>query len=168
MSVRVAAARDVGGFTESRGCREEESIARPLRRRHGDQTVQFFPDLVMLHDFDVSVRDTLLRARSYGRTYGRDWVKDRGIPTLRPLPLVAVLTAGLVAVRSIRVAAATLVLSPLFLYRRWIAGIREGGGPEVLAYPYVQALEDVAGNVGFVEGWSRPAAAELARGVQPA
>ena len=75
MSVRVLAAREAGGFTEERGGGEEESLARSLRLRHGSETVQLFPGIVMNHDFDRSLRDTFSRSCSYGRAKGRDWVR---------------------------------------------------------------------------------------------
>lgn len=151
MSVRVDAARLVGGFTEARGAGEEESLARPLRERYGAATVQLFPEIVMRHDFHPSLQDTLRRSRSYGRTHGRDWLRDRDIPTLAPLPLLAGLVAALVAVVSPVTALFALVLSPFALYRRWFRQWREDGA-ESLAFPYVQAAEDIASDVGFVQG----------------
>ncbi len=156
MSVRVDAARLVGGFTERRGAGEEESLARPLRQRFGPDTVQLFPEILMRHDFHPSLSDTLRRSRSYGRTHGRDWLHDRDIPTLAPLPLVAGLGALVVAVVSPAAAVLAFLLSPLVLYRRWIHEWRRGD-LESLSFPFVQAAEDIASDVGFAQGLVREA-----------
>jgi glycosyltransferase involved in cell wall biosynthesis len=152
MSVRVDAARGAGGFTDARGAGEEESLARPLRSKFGPQTVQLFPNIVMRHNFDPSLRDTFRRSRSYGRTKGRDWVRDRDIPTLAPLLPCATLVAVVVAVVSPVSSVVLLALSPYVLYRRWFTWLRAGGSREAIVYPYVQAGEDLANNVGFVQG----------------
>jgi glycosyltransferase involved in cell wall biosynthesis len=152
MSVRVATARQVGGFSEDRGSGEEESLARPLRSKFGRQTVQLFPNIVMQHDFDPSLRDTFRRSRSYGRASGKEWVRDRDIPSLAALLPGAALVAVAIAVVSPVLALVAFALSPYVLYRRWFAWRRESGVREALVYPYVQAGEDIASNVGFTEG----------------
>ncbi len=157
MSLRTEAAREVGGFTERRGAGEEESVVRPLRARYGADTVQYFPDLVMRHDFDTSVNDSLRRARMYGSCHGRDWVLERDLPTLRPIPSASLLAAALVAFVSLPLALAALCASPLFLYRGWLAALRQQRSAEVLLYPYLAAGEELADNVGFLEGALRTA-----------
>ena len=152
MSVRVDAAREAGGFTDAPGAGEEESLARPLRARFGPDTVQLFPDIIMYHNFDESLRDTFRRSRSYGRTHGRNWVSDRDIPTFPPLPACATLVAVAVAVVNPLSALLLIVLFPYVLYRRWFSWFRAKRSREALVYPYVQACEDVATNWGFVQG----------------
>jgi glycosyltransferase involved in cell wall biosynthesis len=152
MSVRVRAAREAGGFTEARGAGEEESLARPLRSTFGPDTVQLFPGIVMRHNFHASFRDTLRRSRSYGRASGREWVKKRNLPSLSPLVPLATLIAAAVAVVSPVSALVVLVLSPYVLYRRWYTWRKLGGPRASIVYPYVQATEDVANNLGFVQG----------------
>jgi GT2 family glycosyltransferase len=152
MSLRADAARTAGGFTERRGAGEEESIARPLRDRFGAHTVWFDPGVEMLHDFGPGIGDSLRRARSYGRAHGRDWRLDGGVPTLRPLPLIAMLGSLVVATVSPLLAWAALALSPFALYRRWTRRALWGAGAETLAYPYVQLLEECADLMGFAQG----------------
>lgn len=152
MSIRVDAAREVGGFSDARGAGEEESLARPLRSKFGPETVQLFPDIVMNHNFDASLQDTFRRARSYGRSKGRDWVRDRDIPTVAPLIPGATLVALAVAVVSPVLGIVLWALSPYLLYRRWIAWWKTSGSREAVAYPYIQATEEIFNNVGFVEG----------------
>jgi glycosyltransferase involved in cell wall biosynthesis len=152
MSVRVRAAREVGGFSEVPGSGEEESLARLLRARFGPETVQLFPKIIMHHSFHRSLRDTFRRSHSYGRGSGRQWIKNRGIPSLSPLLPCATLVSAVVALISPISSLALLVLSPYVLYRRWFAWLRNGGSCEAIVYPYVQAGEDLANNLGFVQG----------------
>jgi glycosyltransferase involved in cell wall biosynthesis len=152
MSVQVIAAREAGGFTEERGGGEEESLARSLRSIHGPETVQLFPDIVMNHDFDASLRDTFRRSSSYGRAKGRDWVRDQDIPTIAPLPPLAVVVAALVAVVSPVSSLVLLMLSPYFLYRHWLKWFKSHESREAIIYPYIQAGEDIANDLGFVQG----------------
>jgi glycosyltransferase involved in cell wall biosynthesis len=152
MSVRVQAARDVGGFTELPGAGEEESLARPLREKYGTQTVQLFPTIVMHHNFNRSVRDTLRRSRNYGRASGRRWIRDRSIPSVAPLLPSATLFALLVALVSPVLSLVIFLLSPYVLYRRWFSWFRTRRSREAILYPYVQAGEDIASNVGFAQG----------------
>lgn len=152
MSVRVRAAREVGGFSGAPGSGEEESLARPLRSRFGPLTVQLFPNIVMFHNFRPSLRDTFRRSRSYGRASGREWVKDRDIPSIAPLLPCATLVAGAVALVSPTSALVVLILSPYVLYRRWFTWLKASGSREAIFYPYVEAGEDLANGVGFAQG----------------
>jgi hypothetical protein len=152
MSIRVQAARDVGGFSDAPGSGEEESLARPLRAQYGPGTIQLFPNIVMRHNFHPSLRDTFRRSRSYGRASGKEWVRDRDIPSLSPLLPCSALVAALVAFVSPLTAIAVFILSPYILYRRWFDWRRESGAREALIYPYIQAGEDIASNVGFAQG----------------
>lgn len=152
MSVRVEAALEVGGFTEARGGGEEESLVKPLRARYGPAIAWLFPDLVMFHDFAPGLGDTLRRARSYGRSHGRDWLRDRDLPTISPRPLLGVTVAAALLFWNGWAALGLLCVSPLALYHEWFRFWRRHPGAEVLAYPYVHFVEDLSGNLGFVQG----------------
>ncbi len=152
MSVRADAARQAGGFSEIRGAGEEESLARPLRARFGPDTVQLFPNIVMRHNFHPSLRDTMRRSRNYGRANGSDWIKNHDIPSISPLLPCATLVAALIAVVSPVSSLVVLALSPYVLYRRWYGWLKARGYRESIVYPYIQASEDIASNVGFVQG----------------
>jgi hypothetical protein len=148
-TLRTESARAVGGFTNRRGAGEEESIAVPLRAKYGKDTVQYFPELLMLHDFGVHLDDSFRRARSYGRSHGRDWVLDGGIPTIQPVAVVLVLGSLLAALIGPLLAALGLAVGPLVTYR---ARTAQPWHRERLAYPFVRLVEDLADNLGFVEG----------------
>ena len=152
MSVRVSAARDVGGFRPERGAGEEESISIPLRRVYGEDTVRYFPELVMHHDFRPHFSDSLRRARSYGRSRGREWIHDRDVPSVQPLPAVAITASAVTALLSLPLAVATLAVMPLVLYRKWISYLVANRRAEILTFPYSEALEDLSNLLGFGEG----------------
>lgn len=164
MSVRASAAREVGGFTERRGAGEEESISRPLRRIYGDQTVRYFPEVVMRHDFASGVGDSIHRARMYGRAHGRDWARDGGSPMLRPIPAASALLVFVSATLSVVWAGLALFVAPLVMYRRWLPYLREHRSLEVITYPYVEAVEELADNLGFLEGCSSELLGRFRRG----
>jgi glycosyltransferase involved in cell wall biosynthesis len=153
MSIRTAAAREIGGFEEAPGIGgDEESIALRLRSRYGNDTVRFLPRVVMYHDFDPSISDTLRRARTYGRANGRSWAIEHDLPSVRPIP--AVLVVASVATASLVGSLGLLVLGllPPLAYRGWWSQLRTSRRLEALTYPYVRVIEDVADNVGFLRG----------------
>jgi glycosyltransferase involved in cell wall biosynthesis len=154
MSIRRSAALEVGGFDETPSIAgEEEGIARKLRAVYGSETVQFVPSLVMRHDFAKSLRDTFRRSRTYGRAYGRRWADSGGIPTIRPVPIAALAIGAVGLLFSPVVGAAVLVASPFVLYRRWLRTRWKASAIERCTFTYLQLLEDLNGNVGFLEGW---------------
>lgn len=152
MSVRADAARRAGGFTDRRGAGEEESIVRPLRELYGEHTVQYFPDVVMRHDFGRGVGDSFHRARMYGRSHGRDWLRDGGTPMMRPIPMTSAMLVTAAASIGLTVAMTILLVAPLVMYRRWFDYARRHRSLEVIAYPFVEAVEELADNLGFIEG----------------
>ncbi len=152
MSVRVNAAREVGGFTETPGPGEEESLALRLRARFGRETVRLFPDIVMHHDFRPSLYDTFRRSYAYGRASGAEWIRDRDTPSFAPLLPCAAAGSALVVLISPAFAVVVFLLSPYVLYRRWFNWRRENGTREAIFYPYLQAGEEIASNVGFARG----------------
>jgi hypothetical protein len=133
--------------------------------RFGPNSVQLFPNIIMRHNFDSSLQDTFRRSRYYGRASGRDWVKDRDIPTISPLLPGATVVSAVVAVASPMLALVILVLSPYLLYRRWFSWFKSSGSREAIIYPYVQAGEEIANNVGFVQGVLREL--RVRRGFKP-
>jgi glycosyltransferase involved in cell wall biosynthesis len=153
MSIRTSAARAIGGFEEAPGIGgDEESIALRLRSRYGDQTVRFVPEVVMRHDFDSSISDSLRRARTYGRANGRNWAKEHDLPSMQPIPAVVGLVSIATGLVSASLGLVVLALLPPLVYRRWFSRLRTTRNVEVLTYPYVRVIEDVSQNVGFVQG----------------
>jgi glycosyltransferase involved in cell wall biosynthesis len=153
MSIRTSAARAIGGFEDAPGIGgDEESIARRLRGVYGDDTVRFVPEVVMRHDFESSISDSLRRARTYGRANGRNWAKEHDLPSTQPIPAVLGVVALVTGLVSAPLALLALVLLPPLAYRRWFSRLRSTRSVEVVTYPYVRVVEDVSNNVGFVQG----------------
>jgi glycosyltransferase involved in cell wall biosynthesis len=154
MSIRRSAVLEVGGFDETPSIAgEEEGIARKLRAVYGSETVQYDPSVVMRHDYARSLADTFRRSRTYGRAYGRRFADSGGIPTIRPVPGAALVFGACGWLLSPVVGAIALAASPFVLYRRWITKPQQATKIERCAFTYLQLLEDVCGNVGFLEGF---------------
>jgi glycosyltransferase involved in cell wall biosynthesis len=161
MSILTSRAIEVGGFTSERGAGEEESIARPLRAVYGTATVELDPGIVMFHDFAPTLTDSFRRARSYGRASGRDWYRDRDIPSIPPRPVIVTIV-GLALVPLIGIwALVTVVPMTLLLYRSWAAAILKMRSIEILSYPFLQLFEEMISIVGFVEGVHRSSASKI-------
>jgi hypothetical protein len=153
MSMRTRAAREVGGFEEAPGIGgDEESIARRLRHSHGEDTVRFFPQVVMRHDFEPTLSDSLRRAATYGRANGRSWATEHDLPSLQPIPAMLAAASVAAGVLSAPFGVVALAVLPPLAYRGWFSRLRTTRELEVLAYPYVRVIEDLADNVGFLKG----------------
>ena len=152
MSVRVSAAKFAGGFTKARGAGEEESLAKPLRKIFGTSTIQLFPEILMHHNFHPSLMDTFRRSQSYGKSHGRDWIGERDIPTILPIPGIHFLGTGLLVLVSPSASIFYFLLSPYALYRKWANNLRRTKNFESLLYPYIQLTEEYSGNIGFLKG----------------
>ena len=154
MSFRRAAILDAGGFDPViRFGGDEEDLCRRLRELHGEETLEVEPAIVVDHDFDRNLRDTLRRARAYGRGNGRDWARRGGIPALRPLPLLLAALLTLVLVNP--VAALLAAALPIVVYRKALRRGLRAHGPEALLYPVVGTLQETFAVIGFVsEAWN--------------
>lgn len=152
MSLLTSRAREVGGFTAEKGAGEEESISRPLRAIYGPRTIELVPSIIMYHDFAPSVADSFRRARSYGRTSGRNWIRDRDIPSLPPRPLIAAVIGVILGWSKGSWAFIALLALPPVLYRNWVHELRHQFRTETISYPYLQFVEEIFGIVGFIQG----------------
>lgn len=151
MSFTRGALTAVGGFDPViRFGGDEEDLCRRLRETYGEETLEVDPEIVVAHDFDLTLRDTLRRSRAYGRGNGRDWARRGGVPALRPLP-VLLLGAAALGFASLKLAVALVALLPIAIYRKILGRGARTYGQEALLYPYIGALQEIAANVGFFE-----------------
>jgi GT2 family glycosyltransferase len=145
----------IGGFDERiRFGGEDEDICRRLRAAHPDRSLLFTAHASIAHDFEGHLRDTVRRSYMYGAGSARSYLKNADQqPTCFPVPAVVVLLA-LLAVRRPR-ALAWAGATPLLAFGRWpVAAVRQRR-MELLAYPYVQLVEELAHDAGFAQSWLR-------------
>jgi hypothetical protein len=117
MSVRATAFWDVGGFdADTPGGGEEEDVCRRLRARYGPGTVMIHPEVIVAHDFARSVWANLHRSRSYGFGAGVRWVREGGLPTLRPAPLALLLLGAPLAEVSVGTAVLVMLVLPYCVF----------------------------------------------------
>jgi len=154
MSYRRAALLEVGGFDERFTFGAEElDLCLRLRRAFPDERLMVEPDARIRHYFDPALRDTLRRSRAYGRGSARLYRKWPHVtPTFFPAPVLA---AALLALALARPSRATLGLAALFPLAMFPAGLRRAlaaRSPDPVPDAYLQLLQEVAEDVGFVQG----------------
>lgn len=128
------------------GGEEEELFKRAIQQ---GLLVIYGPGPRVQHSFDNTVGDLVRRSYLYGRGNERLQAKHGGLPTLYPVPALAVAAVGLaVLTRQARwvalVAALPQAVFSVWPRRSWQL---KRSGP--LAYPYLQLLQEFASNVGW-------------------
>jgi glycosyltransferase involved in cell wall biosynthesis len=154
MSYRRAALVEVGGFDERFTFGAEElDLCLRLRRAFPDERLMVEPDARIRHYFDPGLRDTLRRSRAYGRGSARLYRKWPHVtPTFFPAPVLA---AALLALALVRPSRGTFGLAALFPLAMFPAGLRRAlaaRSPDPVPDAYLQLLQEVAEDVGFVQG----------------
>lgn len=151
MSFRRRELTSVGGFDPViRFGGDEEDLCRRLREQQGGKVLLVNPGIVVAHDFDRTLKDTLRRSRAYGKGNGRDWARRGGIPAIRPMP-VLLLGAFSLLLLAPRAALLGVLGLPVLIYRKVLRrGLREHG-PEALLYPYIGALQEIYATRGFLQ-----------------
>jgi GT2 family glycosyltransferase len=153
MSMRRSALELVGGFDPGiRFGGEDEDFFYRLRAAMDGGALLFEPDAATEHEFAASIGDALRRARSYGRGNARNFVKHPAWgPTVFPAPILAALliVAGTRRARWLAVAAAL----PVIVSPRWALEALRHRRPGIVAFAYVQVLEEAASDIGFASGY---------------
>jgi glycosyltransferase involved in cell wall biosynthesis len=143
----------LGGFDASISFGgEDEDICYRLRRAFPEQVLRLVPEATLEHEYDPHLRDALRRASAYGNGNARNFRRhNEWGPTIYPIPLIylAALAAGIGNRRWLFLAN----LLPLLLVPRWLVKALRSKSPEPLAYAYVQVLQELFTNVGFVGGY---------------
>lgn len=160
MSFRAGSLRECGGFDPviTFGG-DEEAVCRNLRIRYGSACLIVEPSIVMPHSYHPHLRDTFRRAVAYGCGSGREWVRNGGIPSLRPgFWFVAVGCIGAIGVWivagmgcAVGVGVGVCGVVPAVLWR----GQLHGKEAERFVYPYLSLLLEGANTYGFWQGWWR-------------
>jgi GT2 family glycosyltransferase len=128
---------------------DEEDLCR--RAAEQGYRVLFTPGPVVDHDFERGLLDTLRRSFAYGRGSARNWIRrpEQG-PAVYPLPIVIVIAAC--AASRWRALLFVALLAPPAFYVRHLRKGQLPWGARVL-HAYLQFLQEVAGDVGFLCGW---------------
>jgi glycosyltransferase involved in cell wall biosynthesis len=156
MSFTRDALSEVGGFDPSiRFGGDEEHVCKNLRVLFGERSILCYSSIVVAHHFDPRLRDTLRRAFLYGLSNGRNWSRDGGVPSVRPVGSLFV--ASLVVAAPISMVGATLfaILIPFLMWRRWVRASWSERNAEILVYPLIALAQEVCANIGFFVGWRK-------------
>ena len=143
----------LGGFDASISFGgEDEDICLRLRRAFPAQVLRLVPGATIEHEYDLRLKDALRRASAYGN--GNAWNFRRHAewgPTIYPIPLFCLfaLVASLANQRWLLLA----ISLPLLLTPRWILTALGRKSLEPLAYAYIQFLQELFTNTGFVSGY---------------
>jgi GT2 family glycosyltransferase len=155
-ALRVDVLKQLGGFDERfRFGGEEDDLCRRLYAL-GLGRLHFEPAAVVNHDFDRSLRDTLRRSVGYGRGNARMYLKyDDMSLTMYPLPILLVLAAAVAMLARKSWPVLLGLAAPQLLFARWPLQAARQRDAELLLYPYLQALQETAGNLGVVQALAR-------------
>ena len=143
----------IGGFDPriSFGGEEEDLCRRAHERAHerpGGARFVYVPAALVHHHYRPGLRDTLRRARAYGRGNARQTMSTAGAwPIVYPFPLVIgvpLITALLTRRRYLPL----ITLLPPLLYPGWLIDSVRRGDPEALFYAYIQVAQEGATMVG--------------------
>jgi glycosyltransferase involved in cell wall biosynthesis len=152
---------------------EDLDLCLQLPRDHPGGRLVMAPAAVVKHHFVPGVRDTLRRARGYGRGCARLYRKWPSMnPTIYPGPFLVV--AALIAAVFFPLALVAAVVLPQLMYPKGIRLAVTRRQPAALLDPYVQVAEEGLGNVGYIKGmWTfrhlvpEPAAPAQSNQIQP-
>ncbi len=161
MSFRRDGLLQAGGFDPSiRFGGDEEHVCKVLRALFGEQSILCYSSISVAHRFDPRLRDTLRRSYRYGISNGRTWVREGGVPSVRPVGGLFSLSLIVAAPFSILGAMFASLLIPFIVWRRWVSASWRENNPEAIAYPLVALAQELCANLGFVVGWRNERALE--------
>jgi glycosyltransferase involved in cell wall biosynthesis len=130
---------------------EELDLCHRVRTLRPDGLLVVTPAARVRHHFETSLRDMLRRSRAYGRGSARMYRKWPSFgPTVFPAPLALLALLALS-----RRWPGALVVAALFPHALFPKGLRAAVGrrdPAALWDPYLQVAQEMADNVGFVDG----------------
>ena len=150
VSFRVVAANEIGGYDlrYSIGA-EDEDFASRIISHFGKSAIYFDPSLVVFHDSDGSIRGFIKRAYKYGRSSALRYRIEGGLPTIMPIPTLALLIFALeLSLKSYISVFLTLIVTPIFY------AARSKSTKFLISDGYLLFLSEVAHLTGFLQFFS--------------
>ncbi|HWD96124.1 MAG TPA: glycosyltransferase [Acidimicrobiales bacterium] len=154
MSMNRRRALEVGGFNEDLifGEGEEIALCELVRERFGEDSVVVDPRVQLAHRFDSSMLKTWRRSFAYGRGAGERWRKQRGWPSLPAVGPAAVVVTAVLAPLSWPLGAVIGLATLATPWAFWISRPNTKRDAEVMSYPLVALIDDLASVLGFTRG----------------
>ena len=152
-SFRKSALKKIGMFDERfKFSGEDFDLCMRLNNSYPG-SIWFAPKAKVVHQFSPSLRDTLRRSQAYG--YGGNGCmthKHKDVnPTIYPFPLIILLSFLLCIITP------WLLLTPfalvLIIYSLGIRIAIKKRSLEALLYGYIQCLQELYYDIGFLKGW---------------
>lgn len=155
LSFRRETLEKVNGFDESfTFSGEDQDLCRRVNAIH-ENGIMYAPRAKVRHQYKNSLRDTLRRSKAYGKGNALFGQKHPDVkPVIFPFPIILALASLLSLLVNPLWLIACIAVVPL-LYFRWIRLAASRRAPEPLAYAYIQFLQEVYGNIGFVKGFAQ-------------
>jgi GT2 family glycosyltransferase len=154
MALRRALIDELDGFDEAiqLGGDEEDLCCRAHARPRG-AVFRYHPPAAIDHVFEPQLRDSLRRARAYGRGHPHLASTHRDVKLIvYPFP-VALALAGIAVLGSgHRRWLALIALAPIAAYMRWPMHALRQRSFEPLLYPYLELAEEASTMIGELEG----------------
>lgn len=152
LSFRKSVLNKVGGFDESfTFSGEDQDLCRRVNELF-PAGILYAPKAKVLHQYKNSFKDMLRRSKAYGKgnaLFGQKHPSVKAVIFPIPVALLIVSATALV----LKPALLPLIIAMIpFLYFRWVREAIRLKTPEPLLYPYIQFLQELYGNIGFVNG----------------
>jgi O-antigen biosynthesis protein len=154
MAIRRELIIELGGFDEAFTFgAEEEDLCRRAHSRPQGAHLRYEPSAVVRHRFQPTLRDSLRRARAYGRGHARAAIKHPDMRLIAyPFPVVVAMAILAALITRRKGAIALGGLAPLAAYARWPTYAMRTRSLEPLSYPYLQLLEETWTMIGELQG----------------
>lgn len=152
MSFRKDRLVELGSFDENFTFGgEDQELCRRINKAY-PESLLFAPRATVVHLFKSGLGDSLRRSKAYGIGNARLSRKHRDVrPIIYPFPYLIILSLSLGFINP------WLLVTPIVLvqliYSRGLRQIFKESRVESLLYAYIQFLQELSNNNGFVIGW---------------
>jgi glycosyltransferase involved in cell wall biosynthesis len=154
MALRRESIVELGGFDEAiRFGGEEEDLCRCAHSTPRGAVFRYHPSAAVMHRFDSRLRDSVRRARAYGRARPYASRKHQDMKLIvYPFPVLAALAGAAALGPGRRRRLGLALLAPIAAYARWPFRAWRSRSLAPLLYAYLELSEEAATMVGELEG----------------